>query len=265
MAVTFAQIQQAIRGEPGPPGESAAWRVKAGAPVAEDGQDGDMLLDTLTGDVWGPKAAGVWPAGAAYNIAEGRQGEQGPAGPEGPQGAAGQDGSGIVVRGTLTYAQIIAVVSPEQGDLYLQADDTAEGNPGDGWTWDGTQWLNVGPIRGPQGLQGLPGNDGQDGMGGVDGQDGASAYELAVAAGFVGDEAAWLLSLKGDPGSDGQDGAAGQNGADGADADLSQLMVVTAHGANNAVARPAVAGAVYWIGTVEPLNAIDGDLYSGTV
>ena len=42
-------------------------------------------------------------------------------------------------------------------------------------------------------------------------------------------------------------------------------MIVVAHGADNTVARPAVAGAVYWLGTVEPLNAIDGDLYSGTV
>ncbi len=38
------------------------------------------------------------------------------------------------------------------------------------------------------------------------GSDGASAYEIAVAGGFVGDEAAWLASLQGNDGNDGTDG-----------------------------------------------------------
>lgn len=37
---------------------------------------------------------------------------------------------------------------------------------------------------------------------GEDGADGASAYELAVAGGFVGTEAEWLASLVGEPGAD---------------------------------------------------------------
>ena len=45
-----------------------------------------------------------------------------------------------------------------------------------------------------------------DGQDGADGVDGLSAYEVAVAAGFVGDTNAWLASLV---------GAAGQDGADG--------------------------------------------------
>lgn len=47
-------------------------------------------------------------------------------------------------------------------------------------------------------------------VGGADGQDGAagsSAYQIAVANGFVGDEASWLASLVGQDGTDGQDGA----------------------------------------------------------
>lgn len=46
--------------------------------------------------------------------------------------------------------------------------------------------------------------------------DGKSAYQLAVAAGFVGDEAAWRASLKGDKGDKGNPGINGQNGQDGA-------------------------------------------------
>jgi|TARA_B110000967_G_C18846801_1_gene542410 hypothetical protein len=36
---------------------------------------------------------------------------------------------------------------------------------------------------------------------GIDGDDGASAYALALAAGFVGSETAWLLTLKGADGA----------------------------------------------------------------
>ncbi len=49
---------------------------------------------------------------------------------------------------------------------------------------------------GPQGEEGPPGADGIDGVDGADGADGASAYEIAVANGFGGDEAAWLASLE---------------------------------------------------------------------
>ena len=42
----------------------------------------------------------------------------------------------------------------------------------------------------------------------IDGDDGASAYEIAVENGFVGDEAAWLASLAGEDGDDGAPGAA---------------------------------------------------------
>jgi hypothetical protein len=62
------------------------------------------------------------------------------------------------------------------------------------------------------------------GGGGGTGEDGASAYEVAVANGFVGDEAAWLASLvgpagpkgdKGDPGDQGPQGIPGPQGERG--------------------------------------------------
>jgi hypothetical protein len=76
---------------------------------------------------------------------------------------------------------------------------------------------------GADGADGAPGVDGADGAPGADGADGApgadglSAYEVAVADGFVGDETAWLASLVGADGADGADGAPGADGADGAD------------------------------------------------
>lgn len=61
-------------------------------------------------------------------------------------------------------------------------------------------------------LASLAGSPGDPGADGVDGQDGASAYDLAVAAGYVGTEAEWLASLVGPQGEAGADGADGQDG-----------------------------------------------------
>ena len=53
--------------------------------------------------------------------------------------------------------------------------------------------------------------NGIDGDKGEDGDNGKSAYELAVEAGFEGDSAAWLASLKGDQGDKGEDGVNGKS------------------------------------------------------
>lgn len=49
----------------------------------------------------------------------------------------------------------------------------------------------------------------------VDGEDGASAYEIAVANGYSGTEAEWLVSLKGADGAQGPQGERGATGATG--------------------------------------------------
>lgn len=92
---------------------------------------------------------------------------------------------------------------------------------------------------------------GEGGGGGGTGADGKSAYELAVAAGFVGTLAQWLASLKGEDGEDGTDGAPGPGG-----------RVDVYHGSNAAFPRPDTGGRpATWIGTVVPTNRIAGDLY----
>lgn len=78
-------------------------------------------------------------------------------------------------------------------------------------------------INGKDGVDGAPGQDGIDGQNGADGQDGVngidgkSAYEIAVANGFIGTESEWLESLKGSDGKDGVDGKDGANGLPGKD------------------------------------------------
>ena len=64
---------------------------------------------------------------------------------------------------------------------------------------------------------GAPGADGADGADGEDGLPGMSAYQLDVAAGFVGTLAEWLEHLHGPKGDKGDKGDQGDAGADGVD------------------------------------------------
>lgn len=113
----------------------------------------------------------------------GERGEQGERGLQGLQGAAGVKGD-----------------KGEKGLQGLPGKDGAAGAKGA----DGLPGKD-----GAQGLRGLDGAPGEKGRDGVDGKDGKSAYQIAVAQGFAGSEAAWLLSLKGEKGEKGDPGSGG--------------------------------------------------------
>lgn len=68
---------------------------------------------------------------------------------------------------------------------------------------------------GAAGAAGQDGRDGRDGKDGTDGAPGSSAYQLALAHGFVGSEPEWLLSLVGPRGEQGQQGIQGVRGETG--------------------------------------------------
>lgn len=70
-------------------------------------------------------------------------------------------------------------------------------------------------LPGPKGERGADGLPGAKGDAGERGRDGKSAYEIAVAHSFVGDETQWLESLKGRNGERGQDGQVGPKGDKG--------------------------------------------------
>jgi hypothetical protein len=61
----------------------------------------------------------------------------------------------------------------------------------------------------------ITGGGGGGGTNGIDGADGASAYEVAVSNGFVGNELDWLDSLVGPQGPKGNTGATGSQGPQG--------------------------------------------------
>lgn len=89
----------------------------------------------------------------------------------------------------------------------------------------------IGPT-GPKGADGLPGPKGERGADGATGekgdkgdtgergQNGKSAYEIAVANGYTGDEEQWLASLKGRDGERGRDGRNGFSAYELADGEL---------------------------------------------
>ncbi len=96
----------------------------------------------------------------------------------------------------LTWLAFAAGAKGDKGD---KGDTGAQGAQGP-----------VGPVgsQGVQGVAGTNGNDGADGLDGINGVNGAeglSAYEVALANGFVGTEAQWLISLKGINGANGED------------------------------------------------------------
>lgn len=64
-------------------------------------------------------------------------------------------------------------------------------------------------------LEWLESLNGADGINGDDGTNGASAYMLALVEGYVGTQAEWIASLTGADGTDGTDGIDGTDGVDG--------------------------------------------------
>ena len=145
----------------------------------EPGLRGERGLQGLTGE----------PGERGLQGLQGVPGEQGARGEKGDPGERGAQGE----RG-LQGLQGVAGAKGEKGDPGVQ------GLPGK----DGAQGLpGAKGDPGAQGIQGLPGKDGAKGA------DGKSAYEVAVSNGFVGNEAAWLESLKGEKGDKGDAGAGG--------------------------------------------------------
>ena len=132
---------------------------------------------------------------------QGVQGLQGLPGVKGDAGAKGEQGE----RGL----QGLQGARGLQGERGLPGADGAKGDKGEQGERGLTGAKGDKGSDGLDGKDGLPGAKGVDGLPGKDGADGKSAYQVAVANGFSGDEAAWLLSLKGEKGEKGDPGSGG--------------------------------------------------------
>ena len=89
---------------------------------------------------------------------QGPQGEQGPAGEDGLQGPPGSPGTSVNMRGSVATTGDLPTSGNTENDGYYCESD------GDCYVWTGTEWVNVGPIVGPQGLQGPRGLQGIQGI-----------------------------------------------------------------------------------------------------
>jgi hypothetical protein len=162
-----------------------------GAPTAKIGINGDFYIDTLTFNMYGPKAKNRWPA--PVNL-------RGPAGTDGKNGDKGQTSIG---------AEGARGPKGDTGPQGLKGEKGEKGDKGD-----------VGE-RGIQGLVGLTGAVGPAGAKGDTGATGATG-----AAGLKGDKGdkgdagiAGIAGAKGDAGTAGTNGTNGTNGLPGAKGD----------------------------------------------
>lgn len=162
-------------------------------PKGEKGEKGDRGEQGLPG-IQGPK---------------GEQGLQGIQGPKGDTGLKGEQGiQGPKGEQGLQGLQGIAGEKGEKGDTGLQGEQGPKGEQGiPGIQGPKGEKGDTGErgLQGEQGIQGIPGpkgDTGEAGQTGPQGEAGKSAYQIAVDNGFVGNEQAWLESLKGQDGSD---------------------------------------------------------------
>lgn len=162
---TFEEFLARFKGERGEQGQ-----IGPAGPQGPIGPAGPKGADGLPG-VKGERGADG-AVGAKGD--KGDTGERGPIGPQGPQGLTGPQGQ----RGE----------TGQQGLQGIQGPIGPTGPKGD---------------TGPKGADGLQGPIGPQGLQGERGRDGKSAYEIAVANGYLGPENAWLNSLIG---SDGRNG-----------------------------------------------------------
>ena len=159
------------------------------------GQDGAPGANGSNGSN-GTNGANGAPGSNGSDGVDGAPGSNGANGQDGAQGATGADGTSIEIQGTKPTVADLPATGNTVGDLWI-IDQTGGGaTAGDGYVWTvGNAWLNIGPLRGPQGIQGIAGTNGTDGAAGTPGATGAP----------------------GAGGADGTDGADGQDGADGTD------------------------------------------------
>ena len=128
----------------------------------------------------GPAGSNGTNGSDGTNGTNGSNGTNGTNGTDGTQGAAGADGTSISILGTVANCAALPPTGNTTGDLYiLDADDAGcSGIAGDGFVWTaGSVWLNIGPLRGPQGIQGIAGTNGTDGSDGTDGTNGSDGTD----------------------------------------------------------------------------------------
>lgn len=93
-----------------------------------------------------------------------------------PEGEKGEQGTGINVKGTVANHASLPSTGNQPGDMWIASDT------GHGWSWNGTVWVDCGPIQGPTGPPGPTGPQGSTGATGATG----TAATVAVGSTITG-------------------------------------------------------------------------------
>ena len=118
------------------------------------------------------------PAGPTGPSGAGIPGPAGPPGQEGPQGLTGEPGQGLTVLGVLDNENELPVFGSGEGETLDLFPGDAYLVDGDLYIWNGSEFIDAGPIQGdtgPAGPQGVAGPTGPTGPAGADG-DGTAYY-----------------------------------------------------------------------------------------
>lgn len=126
-------------------------------------------------------------------------------------------------------------------------------------TPDPRWWARMEELEGQIASGALQGPPGSTGPAGPQGNPGISAYEEAVALGFVGTESAWLASLVGPTGPTGPDGPQGEPGTVDLDTigDAGGLLAYYWNGS----AYTLSTRAAHYIGPADPGTVPDGSVW----
>jgi hypothetical protein len=178
-------------------------------PAGADGADGANGINGTNGQNGADGADGA-PGANGLNGADGApgvNGSNGVDGQDGAQGPVGADGTSIEIQGTKLTVADLPATGNTVGDLWI-IDQTGGGaTAGDGYVWTAENtWLNIGPLRGPEGIQGVAGINGANGINGLPGTNGTNGTNGADGA----------QGATGPAGANGIDGVDGANGAPGA-------------------------------------------------
>lgn len=226
----------------------ASLRGESGAPGA-DGKPGDAGAPGLDAFEFAVSHGFVGTPDDFLLSLRGIKGEPGESvkGEPGADGAKGLDAYEIAVRDfgvTLERKEWFESLRGAPGES-IKGEPGKDGEPGtpgapgldayelavrDGVTLERKEWLLS--LRGEPGesVQGAPGNDGAPGTpgeSGAAGSDGASAYDIAVTRGWLGDEPGWLESLRGKDGAPGLS-IKGEQGDPGKDVDPAIIEMLRA-------------------------------------
>jgi hypothetical protein len=217
---TGAQGIQGIQGNTGTTGSQGPQGIPgntvlygAGTPAAGTGVDGNFYINTSTNFIYGPKAAGAWPAGTSLVGPQGTQGIQGVAGNTVLYGA-GVPATGLGIAGnfyintsnnfiygpkTTVWPAGVSMVGPQgaTGNTGSQGIQGVKGDKGDKGDTGNTGATGAdSTVPGPQGPQGPQGPIGNTGPQGISGTSTVIASDTPPAG--AADNSLWWQTDKGD-------------------------------------------------------------------